>query len=89
MLHLCTAQVKVRQDSAVRYVPIAQSLLMLEKSEQERTQCKFDICYTMAKEDVAIKKYAALYELEVCHGFDLGFAYKIALSAQLFTHYIA
>ena len=43
----------------------------------------------MAKEGIAFEKYAALHELEVCLGVDLGFAYKTAPSAKLFTHYIA
>ena len=31
----------------------------------------------------------ALYELEVCHGVNLGFAYKRVLSANLFTCHFA
>ena len=43
----------------------------------------------MAKEGVAFEKYVALYDLEVRHSVDLGFAYKTAPSAKLFTHFIA
>ena len=50
---------------------------------------KFDICYMMAKEGIAFEKYAALHELEVRPGVELGFAYKSTPSAKLFTRYIA
>ena len=55
------------------YMPIAHSLLMLEGLEQERMRRKFDICYMMAKEGAAFKKYMVLHKLEVHHGVvDLG-----------------
>lgn len=56
---------------------------MLDESKNERMKCKIDLCYLMAKEDMTFKKYAALYKLEA------HYAYKTALSANLFTHYIA
>ena len=49
----------------------------------------FDMCYLLAKEGMALKKYPALYSLEERHGVELGNAYKTKYSARLFTNYIA
>ena len=78
MSHLRATQAKAQQESVVSYTPIAHSLLMLEESERDRLQRKFNICYMMAKEGVAFKKYAVLHELhvEVCHGVHLGLPTK-------------
>ena len=88
--------VRVRGDAArasnqpvTSYSPIARSLLVMDEVVQGRMKKKFDICYIMAKESVGFRKYPALHELEERHGVDLGFAYKTAVSAQTFTHYIA
>ena len=43
----------------------------------------------VAKEDMAFKKYPALYRLEERHGVKLGNSYKTKDSAKLFTNYIA
>lgn len=50
---------------------------------------KFDICYTMTKENMSFTRYPAIYELESRHGVKLGHAYKTKDSAKNFTHYIA
>ena len=71
------------------YSPLDRSLLTMDESVQSRMKKKFDICYVMAKEDMAFKKYPALYALEEHHEVDLGFAYKSPPSAKTFTHYIA
>lgn len=71
------------------YSPIARSLLSLDETTQKCMERKFDICYAMAKESMAFKKYPLLYELEVWHGVNLGQAYKTKDSAKSFTHYIA
>ena len=62
---------------------------MLEESERERMWRKFDICYMMVKEGVAFEKYVVLHELEVRHGVDLGFAYRVSslLQCIAFTDY--
>lgn len=44
--------------------------------------------YVMTKENMAFRKYPALHELEICHGVDLGPAYRTKDSAKNFTHYI-
>ena len=71
------------------YSPIACSLLTMDASVRSRLKKKFDICYIMAKEGMAFKKYPTLHALEECHGVDLGFTYKTPLSAKTFIHYIA
>ena len=50
---------------------------------------KFELSYMMAREGIAFEKFSVLQELESRHGVDLGFAYRNAPSAKLFTHYIA
>lgn len=71
------------------YSPIARSLLTMDESVQSRMKKKFYICYVMAKEGMASKKFLALYALDERHEVDLGFAYKNAPSAKTFTHYVA
>ena len=73
------------------YSPIARSLLAMDESVRSRMKKKFDIilCYMMAKEGMAFKKYPIMHALEECHGVDLGFSYKSPPSAKMFTHYIA
>ena len=62
---------------------------MFDDPERTRMRRKFDVCYLMAKECIAFEKYASLCELEAHHKVDLGHTYRTALSARLFTHYIA
>ena len=71
------------------YSPIARSLLTMGKFTLEKMERKFDMCYLLAKEGMAFKKYPALYSLEERHGVELGNAYKTKDSARLFTNYIA
>ena len=71
------------------YSPIARSLLTMDEASQVRMERTFDICYVLAKENMAFKKYPAIYELEERHGVNLGHAYKTKDSAKTFTHYIA
>ena len=54
------------------YAPIAKSLLVMDKSLQEKMGKKFDICYIIAKENMAFRKYPAIHELESRHGVELG-----------------
>lgn len=71
------------------YSPIARSLLAMDESVRSRMKKKFDICYMMAKEGMAFKKYPIMHALEERHGVDLGFSYKSPPSAKMFIHYIA
>jgi hypothetical protein len=61
----------------------------MDKGAQERMMKKFDICFVIAKEDMAFRKYPSLHELEARHGVDLGQSYMTKDSARSFTHYIA
>lgn len=90
------AKVRTRAEAAkatnqpiTSYSPIARSLMRMDNQVMERMKKKFDICYIMAKEGIAFRKYPALHELEVRHGVDLGFAYRTKDSAKTFTHFIA
>ena len=82
-------QAKATNRPVTVYAPIAQSLLSMDRSLQERMGKKFDICYMLAKENLPFRKYPAIHELESCHGVDLGQSYATKDSAKSFTHCIA
>lgn len=86
---LRTEQAKAANKPVTSYAPIAQSLLSMEKTLQQKMCKKFDICYVLAKENLAFCKYPAIHELESRHGVDLGQSYATKDSAKSFTHYIA
>ena len=80
---------KASKQPITSYSPIARSITAMEATAMARMVKKFDICYVLAKESLAFRKYPALHALEERHGVDLGFAYKTKDSAKKFTHYIA
>lgn len=71
------------------YAPIAKSLLVIDKSLEEKMGNKFNICYVLAKENMAFQKYPAFHELEMRHGVDMGQTYATKDFAKTFTHFIA
>lgn len=71
------------------YAPVAKGLLAIGKRELEKLGKKFDLCYVLAKENLAFRKYPALVSLEKRHGVDVGTAYLNKASARVFTHSIA
>lgn len=89
MNHVRKEAAKASNLPVTSYSPIARSLLTMDESIRSRMMKKFDICYVMAKEGMAFKKFPALHALEERHEVDLGFSYKNAPSAKTFTHYIA
>ena len=89
MSHFRAAQARAENEPVATYAPIAHCLLTLDDAEKRRIKRKFDLSYFMAKEGIAFDKFAPLADLESRHGVDLGFAYKNALSAKLFTHFTA
>ena len=89
MNRLRVDQAKGKQLSITTYSTIARSLLKMDQTVKDQMKKKFDICYAMAKENIAFRKYPALHELEVRHGVDLGSTYKTKDSAKQFTFYIA
>ena len=50
---------------------------------------KFDVCYTMAKENIPFSKYPSCLELEDRHDVDMGPTYRTSDSAKSFTSFIA
>ena len=86
---LRTEQAKATNTTITSYAPIARSMLSMEKPLQEKMCKKFDICYVLAKENLAFRKYPAIYQLESRHGVDLGQSYTTKASAKSFSHYIA
>ena len=82
-------QAKATNRPVTAYAPIAQSLLSMDRSLQERMGKKFDICYMLAKKNLLFRNYPAIHELESRHGVDLGQSYATKDSAKSFTHCIA
>ena len=80
---------KATNQSITTYSPIACALFTIDRTVKERMIKKIDICFVIAKEGLAFRKYPSLQELEVRHGVDLSFSYKTKTSAAAFTHYIA
>lgn len=89
MSQLRLEQAKATNAPVTFYAPIAQSFMKIDETAQERLMKKFDICYVMAQENMAFRKYKALHQLEARHGVDLGQSYATKDSAKSFTHYIA
>ena len=88
MTQLCIEQAKAANTPITSYAPIVCSLLSMHKTVRDRLMKKLDICFVIAKENMAIRKYPALHELETRHGVDLGQSYSMKDSAKIFTHYI-
>ena len=82
-------QAKATNRPVTAYAPIAQTLLSMDRSLQERMGKKFDIFYMLAKENLPFRKYPAIHELESRHGVDLGQSYATKDSVKSFTHCIA
>ena len=79
----------LRGESISSFAPIHAALNTLGDDEREMLCRKFDIAYLLGKEKLSFRKYPAICELEVCHGVNLGYAYKTDTAAKTFTHYIA
>ena len=58
----------------------------MEEATKEHMRKQLDICFMMARENIAFRNYPALYELEDHHSVDLGQAYKTKDSAKNFIH---
>ena len=84
-----TAMARMQADNAkvskvpiVCYAPIVKCFSKIDAITQERLKKKFDVCYLLAKENMAFVKYPAILELEERHGVDVGFAYRTKDSAK-------
>lgn len=82
-------QVAKSRESLASYAPIAKSLHRMKVSEHEKMRKKFDLCYLLAKENIAFRKYPSLVQLEKRHGVDMGTSYLTKASTKDFIHYIA
>ena len=68
---------KASKQPVTSYSPIARSITAMEATAMARMVKKFDICYVLAKESLAFRKYPALHALEERHGVDLGLRQEI------------
>ena len=60
-------QAKATNTALTTYAPIARSLLSMDKSLEERMGKKFDICYVLSKENLAFRKYPAIFGFIITH----------------------
>ena len=75
-------QAKARNKPKPSYAPVARSLLVMDKTLEEKMCKKFYICYVLAKENLAFRKYPAIHELETRHVVDLRQTYATKDSAN-------
>ena len=75
----------------VEYSPIAAafSRSSMDATTREQTKHKFDIAYTIARENLAFAKMNALCKLAERHGVDLGQGYNNDCSCAKFVKFIA
>ena len=81
-------QARDNDEPLTSVAPILRSLMKLDSLSRERLKCKFDLCFTMAKEGIPFVKCTSLYQLENRHGVDMGTSYSNDVSWN-FTHCIA
>ncbi len=62
MVRTRTEAAKATNQPITSYSPIVRSLLRMDDQVMERMKKKFDICYVMAKEGLAFRKYPALHD---------------------------
>ena len=71
------------------YVPIAKASSTMDKATTECMKRKFDVAYTIVKENLAFTKMKPLCELEKHRGAQLGQGYKNDRECSMFIEYIA
>ena len=80
-MHTCAMMRFRKQHTSqiVEYSPIAAafSRSSMDATTREQMKRKFDISYTIARENLAFAKIKPLCELAERHGVDLGQGYKI------------
>ena len=72
-----------------QYAPIAAALYSIDSTRMETTKRKFDVAYTIFKQNMAFSKMAPLCELLERHGVDLGTGYKNQKACTTFVDYIS
>ena len=86
MNNMHKAMAKARNEPVCSYSAVAKALLTIDDAEKSRLMKKSDICYVLAREGIAFKKYPPFHALEQAHGIDLGSSYMWPDSASRFSH---
>ena len=73
---------KSSNEPVTSYAPVLKSMQKMEELELHRMMRKFDLCYVLAKENMAFRKYPVLAQVEKRHGVDIGTAYLSKASAK-------
>jgi len=82
-------QAKNSCEPLMSVAPIVWSLLKLNAQSCECLSRKFDLSFTIAKEEIPFAKYSSLCQLEKRHAVDMGTSYNNNVSCKNFTHFIA
>ena len=86
------AMTLLKRDEAVDvrdYAPIARALSTMDESSIEKMKKKFEVAFTIAKNNIALTKMKPICELEERHGVDLGQGYKNNQACTTFIEFIA
>ena len=71
------------------YSPIARVLSTMDETSKERMKRKFEVAFTIAKNNMALTKMKPICDLEERHGVDLGQGYKNNQACASFVEFIA
>ena len=82
---------KQLSSTPTEYAPIAKAMASstMDKATTECMKRKFDVAYTIVKENLAFTKMKPLCELEKHRGAQLGQGYKNDRACSMFIEYIA
>ena len=80
---------KKQGQDVCEYSPIARMFSGLNEATKERMKRKFDVAFTIAKNNMPMTKMKAITDLEERHGVDLGEGYKNNQACAVFIQYIA
>lgn len=68
---------------------ITSGIANMQASDHAKTKTKFEVAYSIAKEELPLSKYPQLLKLEEKHGVDIGTAYRNDMSCNVFISHIA
>ena len=71
------------------YAPIARALSTMDEASRQTMKKKFEVAFTIAKNNMAMTKMKPICELEERHGIDLGQGYKNNQACATFIEFIA
>ncbi len=89
MAHLRQVQAQASNQPLSTYSPIVRCFVSIDPSQMIKMKHKFEICYVIAREDIAFLKYPAFHALAERQGVNLGTSYRRNDCAQQFIYYIA